>query len=129
MSVLLWCLLLVALIPYILAMLGGVCRRRQLGTFDNHYPRAQYAEITGLGARLWAAQQNAWEALILFTAAVAAALLAGVQGAVAEGAAMLFVLARLLHALCYIADWATARSLIFVVGFLAALTLFVLALL
>ncbi|WP_129139575.1 MAPEG family protein [Modicisalibacter coralii] len=128
MTVLLGCLLVVALIPYALAMLGGICRRRQLGSFDNHYPRAQYAEITGLGARLWAAQQNAWEALILFTAAIAAALLAGVQGAVAEGAALLFVAARLLHALCYAADWATARSLVFIVGFLAAMALFALAL-
>ncbi|MDW5376768.1 MAPEG family protein [Halomonas sp. HP20-15] len=127
MSIPLWCLLVVALLPYPLAFLGGYCRRRQLGRFDNHHPRAQYAEMTGLGARVWAAQQNAWEALIFFTAAVVAAEIAGVQGSMAAVAAVVFVIARVLHALCYIADWATPRSLIFVMGFVAGLTLFGLA--
>ena len=67
-------LVIVALLPYVLAGMGGPFRIKQFGKIDNNHPRQQYSQLTGMGGRVWAAQQNAWEALAIFTAAVAVVL-------------------------------------------------------
>lgn len=129
MHAILVCLLMTALLPYWLAFWGSAVRRREFGEIDNHHPRQQYASMTGQGARLWAAQQNAWEALALFTAAVAAVGLTGSAGALAVMASIVFVLARIAHGLCYAFDLSTPRSGVFIIAFLAILLLFAIALL
>ncbi|GHB07175.1 MAPEG family protein [Salinicola rhizosphaerae] len=123
MSTPLWCLLITALLPFWLAFWGSSVRQREFGKLDNHHPRQQYARLEGKGARLWAAQQNAWEALALFTAGVVAAQFSG-GGWLADIASVVFVISRVGHALCYAMDLATARSAIFVVSFLGVLCLF-----
>ncbi|WP_106420420.1 MAPEG family protein [Salinicola tamaricis] len=125
----LWCLLITALLPFWLAFWGSTERRRAPGGLDNHHPRQQYATLKGKGARLWAAQQNAWEALALFTAAVVAYAYAGGGGWLGSAACVVFVLARVAHGVCYALDLATLRSTVFIVAFLAVLCLFALALL
>ncbi|WP_110687602.1 MAPEG family protein [Salinicola aestuarinus] len=124
MTTILLCLLITALIPYGLAFWASAERRQAFGKIDNHHPRQQYANLTGRGARLWAAQQNAWEALGLFTAAVVAVGLTGTTGALVVLASVIFVLARIGHALCYALDLATPRSIIFIVAFIAVLFMF-----
>jgi len=128
MSLPLWCLLITALLPFWLAFWGSKVRRQEFGRMDNHHPRQQYAQSEGQGARLWAAQQNAWEALALFTAGVVAVQTAG-GGWLADIASIVFVLARIGHGICYAMNLATLRSTIFVVSFLAVLCLFATALL
>ncbi|WP_110599076.1 MAPEG family protein [Salinicola lusitanus] len=128
MNLPLWCLLITALLPFWLAFWGSAVRRREFGQIDNHHPRQQYARIEGKGARLWAAQQNAWEALALFTAAIVAATTVGGGGWLVDVACIVFVLARIGHGLCYALDLSTLRSAIFIVGFLAVLGLFAIAL-
>lgn len=127
MSLPLWCLLITALLPFWLATWGNVVRKRESGHLDNHHPRQQYANMTGLGARLWAAQSNAWEALALFTAGVMAVMSTG-GGWLADVACVVFVLARIGHGICYAMDLSTLRSAIFGVALLAVITLFVIAL-
>lgn len=122
-----WCLLIAVFIPYVLAGTSGYFKAKQFGAIDNNNPRAQAAQLTGAGARAWAAQQNAWEALAVFTAAVVVAHLAGADAGRSAMAAQLFLGARVLHAIFYIADLATARSAIFFVGFGSCLWLFWLA--
>ena len=122
-----WCLLVAVLLPYLLAGAAGYFKQKQFGAIDNHLPRVQGAQLTGAGARAWAAQANAWEALAVFASAVFVAHLAGADPARSATAAQLFVAARLAHAVCYLADWATARSLVFFVGMGSCLWLFVLA--
>lgn len=123
----LWCLTAVAFFPYVLAGLGGYLRIQQLGTLDNHNPRVQINELTGIGSRVYAAQHNSWEALGLFTAAV---LTAHVTGAAVESsatAALLFLACRVLHAACYILDLAVFRSLSAIAGIASCAWLFYLA--
>jgi uncharacterized MAPEG superfamily protein len=122
-----WCLLIAVLIPYLLAGASGYFKSKQFGTIDNHLPRVQGAQLTGAGARAWAAQANAWEALAVFASAVFVAHLAGADPARSATAAKLFIAARIGHAACYLADWATPRSLIFFVAMGSCLWLFVLA--
>lgn len=122
-----WCLLIAVLIPYVLAAAGGYFRMSQLGRVDNKHPRAQYAALEGTGARAWAAQQNAWEALPVFSVAVLVAHLAGADPGSSATAAVLFVIARILHPVFYMANQDLLRSTSFAVGFGACLWLFVLA--
>ena len=122
-----WCLLVAVLIPYVLAMTGGYFKMRQLGSVDNKDPRAQAAALEGAGARAWAAQQNAWEALPVFASAVFIAHLAGADPGRSATAALVFVVARVLHPVAYIANVDVARSLVFLVGFGSCIWLFALA--
>ena len=71
MTLSLWCLVIVAVLPYVLAGVGGYFRRTNLGTVDNDNPRGQAALLEGAGARAYAAQANAWEALALFLVGLA----------------------------------------------------------
>ena len=122
-----WCLLVAVLTPYVLAGTGGYFKGKQLGSVDNHNPRAQSLLLKGPGARAVAAQANAWEALPVFASAVFVAHLAGADAGSSASAALLFVAARAAHAGCYLADLATARSLAFLIGFGSCIWLFVLA--
>lgn len=122
-----WCLLVVVLLPIVLALLGGYFKTQQFGTLDNKNPRIQALQLTGTGARVNAAQQNAWEALAMFASAVFVAHLAGASATWSGVASVVFLLARLLHPAFYIADLDKARSLSFGVAFLSVLWLFGLA--
>jgi uncharacterized MAPEG superfamily protein len=116
MPFILWVLFIVTFLPMLLAMLGGYCRYKQFGKFDNHYPRLQQAHMSGLGARVLAAQQNAWEALMMFSAMTLLAYTSGLNLQEFSYAAGLFLLSRLFHPLFYILDMDTYRSLVFMIG-------------
>jgi uncharacterized MAPEG superfamily protein len=125
MTTVLACLLIAVLLPYVLAFTGSYHKAKQFGKVDNNNPRAQSAQLTGVGARAVAAQQNAWEALAVFTASLAAALLAGVEAASLATPALIFAAARIAHAACYLADLASARSGTFLVATVCCIWIFV----
>ncbi len=115
----LWCLLIVALLPYVLSFSGGYFRMRQFGTVDNKHPRQQAQQLEGVGARAMAAQANAWEALGFFTAVIAVLSFANpeaARGATAANLSIAFLATRVLHPIFYLANVDVARSLAFLVG-------------
>jgi uncharacterized MAPEG superfamily protein len=120
----LWCLLIAIFIPYVLTGIGGYFKTRQFGTLDNNNPRRQSAQLTDTGERAVAAQQNAWEALAVFTVAVLVNHLAGGDPATSAALAMAWVGLRILHAVAYLADWAAIRSLAFMGGIVCVVWLF-----
>jgi uncharacterized MAPEG superfamily protein len=122
-----WCLLIAVFIPFVLAMVGGYFKSQQFDALDNNNPRAQSAQLEGTGARAVAAQQNAWEALAMFTPSVAVAHMAGADPSSSATAALLFVAARVLHGGFYIADLAPLRSVSFLVASGSCIWLFTLA--
>ncbi len=122
-----WCLLAAILLPYVLAGVGGYFRMRQFGRIDNKHPRQQAAALEGAGARAYAAQQNAWEALAVFAPSVLVAHVAGADPDRSAIAALAFLAARVVHPVAYLANVDALRSLSFLVGFLACLYLFRLA--
>lgn len=128
MNLVLVCLLIAILMPYVLSGIGSYHKTRQFGKLDNNNPRGQAALLTGTGARAMAAQQNAWEALAVFTASLAAAFFAGVEPGRLALPALIFVAARIAHAACYLADLASARSGTFFLATLACLWIFGMAL-
>jgi len=127
MTVPFWCLLVAIAIPYVLAGLGGVYRARQFGAVDNKNPRQQAARLEGVGARVQAAQANAWEALPVFATSVFVAHLAGADPGTAANLSLAFLAFRVLHVIFYVSDLDKLRSLSFLGGFACCVGLFVAA--
>lgn len=124
----LFCLLLAVMLPYMIAGSSIYFRLKQFGRIDLNQPRAQAAQLEGYGARVNAAQYNAWEALVVFATALLVADMSNVSIDTMTQASLIFVAARILHAFFYITDQAILRSTSFVVGFGACIWLFVEAL-
>ena len=110
------CLLVVAVLPYVLAGLGGYLRIKQLGILDNDHPRIQATRLEGIAARAWAAQANAWEALAVFGVVVIVAHLVHADPEASATASVVYLATRIAHPVLYLANQATLRTLVFVVG-------------
>lgn len=123
MTTALWCLLITMFLPIFCA---GIAKAGGDG-YDNARPRDWLARQEGFRARAVAAQQNSWEALIIFGLAVLAAhTVAGPRDAV-DQFAVAFVLARVGYIVAYIANWALVRSLVWLLGLFLSISIFVAA--
>ena len=111
MTIPLWGILFLMMVPLVLAGINDYLRIKELGNLDNNYPRDQTAKLTGLGSRVWAAQQNSWEALIMYAPSVLVAHVVGADPVQSSYAAILFCIARVTHAACYLFNIATLRSI------------------
>ena len=122
MTTAIWCVLIAGLLPYIAAAAA-----KAGPGFDNNEPRAWLAKQQGFRARANAAQQNGFEAFAFFAAAVLVAHVVRGPQAQVDLLAMVFVVARLLYLAFYLAGWGALRSLVWCVGFGAALWIFLTA--
>lgn len=123
MSTALWILLVTMLLPIIC---GGISKARGGDDrYDNANPREWLGRRTGYQARANSAQANSWEALATYTAALAAAFIGGVDGAVVAKIATIFIVARVVYIGLYLANLATLRSLVWLVGFGSCICLIV----
>ena len=110
-----WCVLVAALMPIVcagIAKYGMFGKSRRDGGFDNHNPRNWLARQTDWRARANAAQQNTFEALPFFFAAVIIAHLLQAGQTRLDILALMFVVLRIAYIMMYVADWAKARSLL-----------------
>ena len=117
-----WCVLAAALLPLFCAALakyGSVGKSTGNGGFDNANPRGWLAVQTGWKARANAAQQNTFEALPFFFAAVIIAHLLQSMQTRLDILALTFVFLRIAYVIMYVADLPTARSAIWVLALLA----------
>lgn len=118
-------MMVASLLPLVFAILAKV-----FGEFkskDNANPREFLGKQTGAAARANAAQQNSYETLPVFLAAVIVALLFFVPLSVVTQLAWLYVILRIIYGLAYIANWATFRSIIWSLSLACPLMLFYLA--
>jgi uncharacterized MAPEG superfamily protein len=95
------------------------------GGYNNHLPRQQQAQLTGFGARALAAHQNSFEAFIIFAVGVLMAHTTQTAGWLIDALAIVFVIARIIYLLCYWADLAWQRSLVWFVGLVCSLLLMI----
>ena len=114
------CILFMGILPIICA---GISKKGFEG-YDNSCPREWLAKQTGFRARANAAQANTFESLPLFFAAVIIASFANAPQGRLDLLALTFVIARCLYVLCYLADWPTLRTIVWTVGFISVLALF-----
>lgn len=124
MTVALWCILIAILLPYVCTWVAKISGGFRLK--DNHDPRDFLDSLEGLGRRAHAAQLNSFEVTPAFAAAVIVSHLAGNAELVTINVlAVLFITSRLLYIICYLADWATLRSLVWFVGMVLIVSFFV----
>ena len=109
MSILISCLFIAMLLPF-LAKGPVAVAMKKLGGYDNKHPRDQQAKLTGLGARAYAAHQNAFESLIIFTPAVLVAIATNNTGQTMQYLAITHVVARVLYNILYLANLDLLRS-------------------
>lgn len=125
MTVAFWCVLIALFLPYLcigIAKFSG----GKFGLRQNHDPRAFLATLEGFAKRAHSAQLNSFEVTPAFAAAVIIAHIAGNAELVTINVlAVLFVTSRLLYIICYLADWAVLRSLVWFVGMALIVSLFV----
>ncbi len=95
--------------------------------YDNSASRPQLAALQGAAQRAKWAEQNTYETLPAFIAAVIIAHLAGASQGTIDTLAVIHVVSRVLFGICYLKDWASARSLVWAISFLAIIGLFVAA--
>lgn len=70
---------------------------------------------------------NSYEAFPPFAAGVIIAHNTGALQAQVDLLAMTFVVMRIIYGICYVMDWATVRSLVWVVAFVCIIGLFVIS--
>ncbi|MCL1620355.1 MAPEG family protein [Ralstonia pseudosolanacearum] len=121
MPIALWCVLIAALLPYVCIQIARFTGPRR----DNRQPRQWAAGLTGVAQRANGAQQNHFEVFPFFAVAVLVAILGGSPVDRVNGLAVAFIAVRVLYTVCYLANWATARSLVWTVGFVLTIALFV----
>ena len=124
MSIPFWCVLISALLIYV-AKIPVAKAMNEQGGYDNHLPRQQQAQLTGFGARALAAHQNCFEAFILFAVGVLMAHTTQTAGWLIDTLAIIFVITRIIYLLCYWADLAWQRSLVWFVGLVCSLLLMI----
>ncbi|VVP83525.1 MAPEG family protein [Pseudomonas fluorescens] len=124
MTVAFWCILIAIFLPYLCTGVAKISGGFRLN--DNHDPRDFLESLNGLGRRAHAAQLNGFEVTPAFAAAVIVAYLAeNAELVTIDVLAVLFITSRLLYIICYLADWAILRSLVWFVGMGLIVSLFV----
>jgi uncharacterized MAPEG superfamily protein len=108
------------ILPYVAT---GIAKKGWEG-YDNGLPRQWLAKQTGFRARANAAQANLFESLPLFFAAVIIASISNAPQARIDILAVGFVLARIAYLICYVANWSTARSIVWLIGIICVISLF-----
>jgi len=86
-------------------------------------PRAMLDKLPPYAQRATWAHQNTFEAFMIFAAAALMAYVTGVNSPTAIGAAIAFVVARLLYSIFYILNIPLLRSLMFGIGIISSATL------
>ena len=120
MTIAYWCVLFMGLFPYVAA---GIAKKGFEG-YDNGMPRQWLAKQTGFRARANAAQANLFESLPLFFAAVIIAHISNASQQRVDLLALGFVAARIAYVICYVGNWPTARSIVWLAGLASVIALF-----
>jgi uncharacterized MAPEG superfamily protein len=121
-TIALWCVLIAGLLPYLATAIS-----KAGADYDNRDPRSWAARQQGYRRRAGAAAMNGFEALPLFAAAVLISQLLHARQSSANALAVGFIVARGLHLACYLADWATLRSVAWFLALLCVIGLFVIS--
>ena len=120
MTIAYWCVLFMGLLPYVAT---GIAKKGFEG-YDNGMPRQWLAKQTGFRARANAAQANLFESLPFFFAAVFLASIANAPQNRVDLLAIGFVGARITYLICYVADWPTTRSIVWLAGLACVVAIF-----
>lgn len=113
-SVAIYCMIIASLLPFSFTLIAKVTAGFK--PKDNQNPRQMLAQTEGLAARANAAQLNSFETLPVFLAAVLMAQYMIVPQAIINQLAMAYVVLRVMYGFAYLANLASFRSVIWLLG-------------
>jgi len=126
MTIAFWTILAAIALPWLMAVLKKSPMAAS-GKYSNRAPRAMQPKLQGLSQRAHWAEQNSFEILPAFIAAVFVAHFAGAEQATVNLLAVGFIASRVIYSICYLMNWASLRSVIWMVGLLFIVGLFVIS--
>ncbi|RKG34972.1 MAPEG family protein [Acinetobacter rongchengensis] len=103
-------ILIACILPYVFTIIAKVAGGFTIA--DNQNPREFLAKTTGLAARANAVQQNSFESLPLFIAAILMAEYMVVSQHLIMMLGIAYIVLRIIYAICYLANISTLRSII-----------------
>ena len=109
-SGIIYLILAACLLPYVFTLIAK--KSAGFSSKDNQNPRAFLEKSSGLASRANAAQQNSFESLPLFIAAILMAEYMVVPQSVVMTFGVAYLVFRVLYGICYLANWATLRSIV-----------------
>jgi uncharacterized MAPEG superfamily protein len=118
-----WCVFLTAFLPIVWV---GIAKTGA-DEYDNDRPRIVLSQLKDWPQRASWAQINAFEAFPSFAAAVIIAHLVGANQILVDSLAGVFLVARVAHGILYIQNKATLRTLVWTIGFLCTIGIFLAA--
>ncbi len=117
-------ILAACLLPYVFTIIAK--KAAGFRARDNQNPREFLAKSTGLASRAHAVQQNSFESLPLFIAAVLMAEYLVLAQSLVMTFGIAYLVFRVLYGICYLANWATLRSIVWLLSILCPVTLLLL---
>lgn len=117
-------ILAACLLPYVFTIIAK--KAAGFRARDNQNPREFLAKSTGLASRAHAVQQNSFESLPLFIAAVLMAEYLVLSQSLVMTFGIAYLVFRVLYGICYLANWATLRSIVWLLSILCPVTLLLL---
>lgn len=118
MTILIYCLLVALILPFVAKAPVAFAMNKD-GGYDNKHPRAQQAQLIGFGARALAAHQNAFESLVVFAPAILLAIATNHTGYTIQYLAITHILARVAYQIFYLLNWDKLRSTVWAIGLIA----------
>ena len=109
-SGIIYLILAACLLPYVFTFIAK--RAAGFKSSDNQNPREVLARSTGLASRAHAVQQNSFENLPLFIAAMLLADYLVVKDIFVILLGGAYILLRIFYGICYLLDWRSLRSVI-----------------
>ena len=122
-SGIIYIILAACLLPYVFTVIAKMAGGFKSG--DNQNPREFLARTTGLAARANAAQQNSFESLPLFIAAILMAEYMVVPQSFIMTLGLAYLVLRVIYGLCYLANLALLRSIIWCLSLLCPIFLLI----
>ena len=123
-SGIIYLILIACLLPYVFTAIAK--KTAGFKARDNQNPREFLAKTTGLAARANAVQQNSFESLPLFIASILMAEYMVISQTVIMTFGIAYILLRIFYGICYLANWATLRSIIWNLSLLCPICLLLL---
>lgn len=121
MSIALWSVLFVALLPVFTVVIA----KRSGGGYDNANPRQWAQQLEGFRKRAHAAHQNHYEFFPFFAVAVLIAEWKGGGGTGVDRLALAIILARLLYTASYLTDRPVLRSITWACAWFGTIGMFI----
>lgn len=117
-------ILAACLLPYVFTLIAK--KSAGFRAKDNQNPRAFLEKSTGLASRANVAQQNSFESLPLFIASILMAEYMVVSQSLVMTFGIAYLVFRVIYGICYLANWSTLRSIVWLLSLLCPITLLLL---